>query len=98
MGDSGALELQGQTVVRTTRRADGSELSVVDVFGVSVPGTVGSRDAGLQLKEREFVDRKPGAAGSVVETVSVQQPSVSDPGVLGAAKVISETICRGKCN
>lgn len=94
---SGGLELQGQTVVSTTRRADGSEVSVVDVFGLSAPGTVQSRDAGLQLKEREVVDRKPGAGGSTVETVSVQRPSVSDPGVLGAARVVSETVCRGKC-
>ncbi len=94
---SGALELQGQTVTRTTKRADGSELSVVDVFGLSTPGTVQSRDAGLQLKERELVDRKPGAGGSVVETVSLQRPSVSDPGVLGPARVVSETVCRGTC-
>jgi hypothetical protein len=98
VGSSGRLELHGQTLTHTSRQADGSQVSEVDLFGASVPGTAASSSqTGLRLKEREIVERKPASGGTVLETTSVRRPSVSDPGVLGPARVISETVCRGKC-
>ena len=98
VGSSGRLELHEQTVTHTIKNPDGSQTSEVDLFGASVPGTVASASqSALQLKEREIVERKPAPGGGVLETTSVRRPSVSDPGVLGAAHVISETVCKGRC-
>ena len=97
VGSSGQLELHGQTVARTQKRLDGSLLVETDHYGTSVPGTVDGPRSGLRLTERDVVDSRPGAGGTVVETTSVRRPTVSDPGVLGPPKVISETVCRGKC-
>lgn len=98
VGSSGRLELHGRTVTNTTKNPDGSQMSEADVFGTSVAGTVASASqSALQLKEREVVERKSASGGVVREVSSVRRPSVSDPGVLGPARVISETVCKGKC-
>jgi len=96
-GQNGQLELHGQAVTRTSKNADGSQVSEVDRYGDSVAGTVNAAGSGLKLREREVVERRPGTDGSVIESVSVRRPSVSDPGVLGPVKVVSETVCRGRC-
>jgi hypothetical protein len=96
VGSSGSLVLHGQTVTRSAKRPDGSEVAEVDEYGSNVPGTVGSAGSGLKLQERQYVEKKKGEGGTV-ETVSVQRPSVSDPGKLGPPKVIAEKVCRGKC-
>ena len=95
-GSSGQMELQKQIVSRATVRPDGSEEQEVDRFGMGIPGTVGASGSGLRLQERESVRRRK-TTGGVLETVSVQRPTVSDPRLLGPPKVISETECRGKC-
>lgn len=97
VGASGNLELHSQKVAHIAKRLDGSETTEVDLFSKGVPGTVDSPDAQLKLKEREIVEKKPGPGGTVRETVAVRRPSVSDPNTLGPEKVISETVCRGKC-
>lgn len=96
VGSSGNLELHGQTVSRSTKRPDGSTDTVVDILGRNVPGVVNDSGA-LKLKEQQVIERKPGPGKSVVETLSVRRPSVSDPNVLGPATQISETTCRGNC-
>ena len=95
-GSSGQMELRSQTVSRATKQPDGSESRQVDRFGVAVAGTVSAAGSGMRLQERELVERRKTAAG-LIEIVRVQRPTVSDPGVLGPARVISETECRGKC-
>lgn len=97
VGSSGSLELHSQTVLRVEKRPDGSESREQDVFDKSVPGTIDAPGAKLRLKEREYVERRPGSGGSVTETVSVRRPSVSDPNVLGPPRIVSETVCRGNC-
>ena len=69
----------------------------MDLYGKALPGTVDSPDAKLQLKEHEVIERKPAPGGAVRETVAVRRPTISDPNTLGPEKVISETVCRGKC-
>lgn len=95
VGPTGRLELHGQTVATAEKRPDGSEDVQVDIFGKNVPGVVNDT-ASLQLKEHQIIERRPGARG-LVETLSVQRPTVSDPNKLGPPKQVSETVCRGKC-
>ena len=97
IGPTGALDLHSQTSRRTTKNPDGSETEIVDIFGKFVPGTVGT-GTGLKLQEREILERSPGGDGSLHETLRVQRPTVSDPTVLSSPKVVSETICKGKCH
>jgi hypothetical protein len=97
VGSNGTLELHSQTVRTTAKHANGSETEVVDLFGQSVPGIATTSGSGLQLKERDTVERTVAADGSVHETSRAQRPTVSDPKVLGPTRVISETVCIGKC-
>jgi hypothetical protein len=96
VGSSGSLALHSQTVAHSTKRADGSQISEVDIFGKAVPGTIGASDSGLKLQERDVVERRPSGSGSV-EIVSAQRPTISDPGVLGPIQVISQKTCTGAC-
>jgi hypothetical protein len=97
VGATGQLELHGQTVTNILKRSDGSEEIAVDLFSKNVPGVVNDKGS-LRLSEHQIIDRRPGAGGAVVETLTIQRPTVSDPNKLGPPKQLSETICRGKCD
>ena len=94
---SGAMELHSQTVKRMAKNPDGSEVSEVDLYAKAVAGLVNPPDSKLSLKEHDTIERKAAAGGTVRETVSARRPSISDPNTLGPEKLISETICKGKC-
>jgi len=94
LGSTGQLQLHSQKVTKTITAADGSKEQVVDLFGQNVPGTVDP--GGLKLYEQQLIQKKQ-RPNEVTETVSVRRPTVSDPKVLGSARQISETVCRGKC-
>jgi hypothetical protein len=96
-GPNGDLQLHGQTVTKTVTRPDGSNDAVVEIYGRNVPGTVSGSDSGLKLQEQQVIDTRPGPNNTVVQTLSVRRPSVSDPGTLGPARQISETVCQGDC-
>ena len=97
VGAMGQLELHGQTVRKTEKRSNGAEEVQVDMFSKNVPGVVNDTSA-LRLKEHQIIERRPASGGAVVETLSVQRPTVSDPSRLGPPMQISETVCRGKCD
>ncbi len=94
---SGDLALHGQTVTKTVTRPDGSKDSVVDIYSRDVPGTVTSNGLGLKLQEQQMVQSAPGPGNTMVETLSVRRPTVSDPGTLGPARQLSQTVCKGDC-
>jgi len=94
---TGQLQLHSQTVMRTVTRPDGSKDAVVDVYGRSVPGTVSGNDSGLKLQEQQVIETVPGPNNTVVQTLSVRRPTVSDPQTLGPARQLSETVCKGDC-
>jgi len=94
---SGELALHGQTVTKTVTRPDGSKDSVVDIFSRDVPGTVSGAGSGLKLQEEQLVESAPGPGNTVVETLNVRRPTVSDPGTLGPARQLSQTVCKGDC-
>ncbi len=96
-GPEGELQLHGQTVTKTVTRPDGSKDSVVDVYSLNVPGTVGGNESGLKLEEQQMIESAPGPNNTVVQTLNVRRPTVSDPGTLGPARQLSETVCKGDC-
>jgi len=96
VGSDGRLQLHSQSVATTVTRPDGSKDAVVNIFGQNVPGTVDPTGK-LKLYEQQLIETRPGAGNSVVETLSVRRPTVSDPNALGPARQISETVCKGKC-
>jgi len=94
---AGKMALIGQTVARTTKRADGGESQVVDVFHTVQQGRVGAFDkAELKLREQHVIDKVPGSNRSLVETFSVRRADL-DSGRLGPAVKVSETVCSGAC-
>ncbi|HEY6391788.1 MAG TPA: hypothetical protein VIX89_10950 [Bryobacteraceae bacterium] len=93
----GRLQLHSQTVSKVVTRPDGSRETELNLFAPNTLGTVDSGSQKLKLREQQIVEKRPGPGGSVVETVSVRRPSLTDQTVLGPVKQISETICRGKC-
>lgn len=97
LGSTGQMQLHSQTVRKSTKSPNGSEQEQIDVFGPSVPGTSRENGGPLALQEQQTIQRRPAGNGSVVETVSVRRPTVSDPTHLGDARQISETVCTGKC-
>lgn len=96
IGPDGQLQLHSQSVANIITRPDGSTDSVVNLFGRSVPGTVDS-DAKLKLFEQQIIEQKTRPGNTLVETLSVRRPSISDPNTLGPTQQISETTCKGKC-
>jgi hypothetical protein len=97
IGPNGQLELHSQMVTKTVARPDGSKDAVVEVYGRNVPGTVSGSDAAMKLQEQQVIETAPGPNNTVVQTLSVRRPSVSDPQTLGPARQISETVCQGDC-
>ena len=95
---SGALEFQEQRVATSSTAPDGSTVTRVDVYAPSVDGTVQESGAPPQLKQERIITREKAADGSYVEVLSVREPSVSDARHLGDPRVISKTVCTGKCD
>jgi len=95
-GDS-QMQLTRQTVSTTSKRADGSEVEEVNIYGQAVPGNIRDNNAAPQLFEQQIIDRKKAAGDTVVESVSVRRPTMSDPKILGPLQKISETTCKGNC-
>jgi hypothetical protein len=98
VGPDGQLQLHGQTVSKTLTNPDGSKDTVVNIFSPNVPGTVdGGGSSALKLKEQQIIQQTPGPNNSVVQTLSVRRPSVSDPNTLGPEQQLSQTVCKGSC-
>lgn len=93
----GKMSLVEQRISEASRNPDGSEHTVVNIYGVTSQGrTVNSYDAGPKLREQQIVSRRPAAGGGYVESWSVRRAGLSD-GDLGPVTKISETVCTGQC-
>ena len=93
-GERRQLELSGQTVAETVKRADGSETKQINVFGMNAPGRPATGQPAL--REQQLIERSK-TAGGTVETLSVRRPAVDNPNALGPAQKISEKVCTGPC-
>jgi hypothetical protein len=93
-GERRQLELSGQTVAETVKRADGSESKQISVFGMNAPGRPATGQPAL--REQQLIEKNK-TAGGIVETLSVRRPAVDNPNALGPAQKISEKVCTGPC-
>jgi len=93
-GERRQLELAGQTIAETTKRADGSETKQVSVFGTNAPGRPATGQA--VLREQQIIEKNK-TPGGVVETFSVRRPAVDNPNNLGPTQKVSEKVCTGPC-
>ena len=96
-GMNGQLALASQSEATTTKQPNGSELTQTNLFAKTVAGNVQDSTGAMRVKEQQVVQRRTNPDGSVVETLSVRRPSVSDPNRLGDLQKLSETVCKGKC-
>jgi hypothetical protein len=97
-GEAGALKLQEQRVATTTAASDGSQTSLVDVYAPAVDGHAADADAPPQLKQEQIITHEKRPDGSYADVFSIREPSVSDATRLGPPRVITETVCTGKCD
>lgn len=93
---SGALGFTGRTVTEVERRADGSEITLVSLYGVAAPGRPAGPAKEGYLREQQRIERTKGPGGTVVERFSVRRPSLADQR-LGPFVPISEVVCTGDC-
>jgi hypothetical protein len=96
-GLNGQLQLTSQSESTSVKQPDGTEVVQTNLFAQTVAGNVQDSSGSLRVKEQQIVQRRANPDGSVVETVSVRRPSVSDPNRLGDLQKVSETLCQGKC-
>ncbi len=96
-GIDGQLQLASQSDSTTTKQPDGTDVTQTNLFAKTVAGNVQDSSGAMRVKEQQVVQRRMNPDGSVVETLSVRRPSVSDPNRLGDAQKLSETVCKGKC-
>lgn len=93
---TGRLEPVGERRVELERRPDGSEVSLVSLYGTAAPGR--PAEAGrLFLREQQRVERFGGPGGERIERLSLRRPSLADQR-LGPFEPASETICTGDCD
>ncbi len=91
-GQTNSLELANQTVTRERKNEDGSLSREVDLFR-RVPGRA-EPTASPRLEERQIIEQNK-QGDRIVETTSVQRPSINDPNRLSAPRKIGERICEG---
>jgi hypothetical protein len=96
-GLNGQLQLASQSESTSVKQPDGTEVVQTNLFTQTVAGNVQDSSGSLRVKEQQIVQRRANPDGSVVETVSVRRPSVSDPNRLGDLQKVSESLCQGKC-
>jgi hypothetical protein len=96
-GIVGALQFQEQRVATSSTAPDGSTVTRVDVYAPAADGIARESGAPPQLKQEQIITHEKAADGSYVEVLSVREPTVSDAN-LGNPRVISKTVCTGKCD
>ncbi len=97
-GDVGSLKFQEQRVATTVTAPDGSQSIQVDVYAPSADGHVRSADAPPQLKQQQIITHEKRPDGSYADVFSIREPSVSDATRLGPPRIVTETVCTGKCD
>jgi len=93
---TGKMEFAGQRISRREKQADGSEVEVIDVYGVTATAHYSGGAAGPRLREQQIIERKPADNSNVTETFRVRRPQ-TDSEKLGPAMLISEKVCTGAC-
>lgn len=89
--------LTEQAVARTVPGANGSATTTVDVYSIHGSGTTVNTDGKMALKEQQQVLTQADPSGKLTQTVITRRPTVSEPGRLGPAQVLSKSVCQGSC-
>ena len=92
---TGKMELATQRVATSTKRPDGTEVQVIDLYSNAQQGRAAG-SGGPKLREQQVIERRQAADQSTVETFSIRRPDL-DTGKLGPPTKISETVCTGSC-
>ncbi len=96
--DSQQLQLIAQTVSTVTKRADGSSVAELSMYGkTGGDGRAHDNETAPHLREVQTIEKVPGRDGSMTEIVTARRPSISDPSRLGPSTKLSETVCVGMC-
>lgn len=96
-GLNGQLQLASQSESTSRKLPDGTDRIETNLYAHTVVGRLQESNAPMRIKEQQIVERRAKPDGSVVETLSVRRPSISDPNRLGDLQKLSETVCQGKC-
>ncbi len=96
-GVNGGLALTRQTVDKTVTNPDGTSTTETEIFGRPSNGHAYEASAPPTLTEKRTYERQKGPGGAIVESQTVQLPSINDPTRLDPPRRVSETICRGEC-
>jgi hypothetical protein len=94
---TGKMQLVRQTVSNTTKAADGSEVTEMNIYERASAGRPRDEQTGQKIDEQRIIERTKGPNGAVIETTTVRRPTLADQSHLGEPNKISETICTGKC-
>jgi hypothetical protein len=86
---TGKMEMTGQMVRVEIPGADGSKTSEVSIYGAVAQGR--TVDGKLKLREQQIVTVKPGPGNTLVESISVRRPDLSDS-KMGAYQKVGEKI------
>jgi hypothetical protein len=97
-GVQGGLQFQEQRVATTTAQPDGTQATRVDLYAPAAYGEPQGADAAPHLNQEQIITQEKRADGSVAQTFSVRETSVSDPTQLGPPRIITQTVCTGKCD
>ncbi len=92
----GRLQLSGQRVSNELKRADGSVVKQVTVYGMALPGRA-SRAGELKLREEQVIEQRPAGGQNVVESFSIRRPDL-DGRLSGDFLKVSERTCQKACN
>jgi len=93
---TGSLRLSRQLSSVTRKNPDGTENTVVDVYGTAAPGRAIEPGSPAQLRERQIFTSRQSPDGSVVTVFAVQRPNLNSPRELGPPQTVSETVTRPK--
>ena len=97
-GNVGSLKFQEQRVATTVTAPDGSQSIQVDVYAPSADGHVQSAGSPPQLNQEQIITHEKRPDGSYADVFSIREPSVSDATRLGPPRIVTETVCTGKCD
>ncbi len=89
--------LTEQAVAKTVPGVNGAATTTVDVYSIHGSGTNVNSGGKMALKEQQQVIVQTGAGGQITQTVVTRKPTVSEPGRLGPAQVLSKSVCQGSC-
>lgn len=86
---TGKMELTGKKIKIDTPNADGTSTSEITIYGVAAPGR--TADGPLKLREQQLVTTRPGPGNTLIESISVRRPDLSDS-KLGAYQKVGEKV------